>query len=54
VHRYLHDEGERWVMWYHGRDTAFDEKQEGIIDIGTGESGTTDLHGPFTILSMFL
>ncbi|CAM9208355.1 unnamed protein product [Phaeothamnion confervicola] len=37
VHRYLHDEGTRWVMWYHGRDDSFDE--EGVLNIGTGRIG---------------
>ncbi|CAM9855152.1 unnamed protein product [Ectocarpus fasciculatus] len=36
VHRYYHDEGNRWVMWYHGQDTEWNEEGEGVMDIGTG------------------
>lgn len=31
-----HDEGNRWVMWYHGQDTGWKEESEGVMDIGTG------------------
>eukprot|EP00904_Undaria_pinnatifida_P003951 jgi/Undpi1/13557/HiC_scaffold_8.g03216.m1 len=42
VHRYLHDEGSRWVMWYHGQDTAWGEEGEGVMDIGTGRIGRAE------------
>lgn len=41
VHRYLHDEGYRWKLWYHGRDEEFG-KDDGLIDIGTGRIFTAE------------
>ena len=32
----LHDEGSRWVMWYHGQDTDWHKEAEGVMDVGTG------------------
>ncbi|CAM9580893.1 unnamed protein product [Discosporangium mesarthrocarpum] len=42
VHRYLHDEGDRWVMWYHGQDADFHKNGEGVMNIGTGRIGRAD------------
>lgn len=42
VHRYFHDEGERWVMWYHGQDQDWHADGEGIMDIGTGRIGRAE------------
>ncbi|CAM9268216.1 unnamed protein product [Chrysoparadoxa australica] len=37
VQRYLHDEGDRWVMWYHARDEFFEE--DDVVTTGTGRIG---------------
>ncbi|CAM9465141.1 unnamed protein product [Ectocarpus sp. 4 AP-2014] len=36
VHRYYHDEGNRWVMWYHGQDTEWNKEGKGVMNVGTG------------------
>ncbi|CAM9775234.1 unnamed protein product [Ectocarpus sp. 8 AP-2014] len=36
VHRYYHDEGNRWVMWYHGQDNEWNKEGKGVMDVGTG------------------
>ncbi|CAM9333272.1 unnamed protein product [Choristocarpus tenellus] len=42
VHRYVHDDGDKWVMWYHGQDKEFDKDRDGVMNIGTGRIGRAE------------